>query len=101
MVGPIVLLKLPPTLLNIDDRRANVTTTMLEESISVYCGVMPVGFRSIKALHMGFQENVMYCIHTLKSCGSYGNSALFLQRSQYIGLHFYVLKKTQNCMCSS
>ena len=44
--GPIVLLKLPPTLLNIDDRRANVTTTMLEESISVYCGVMPVGLRS-------------------------------------------------------
>ena len=65
--GLVVLLKLPPTLLNIDDRRANVTTTMLEESISVYCGVMPVGFRSIKALHMGFQENVIYRVLTLKS----------------------------------
>ena len=37
----------------------------------------------------------------IKSRCSYGNSALFLQRSQSISLDFYVLKKSQNGKCSS
>ena len=42
-----------------------------------------------------------YCRRALKSRGSYGNLALFLLRSQYISLDFYVLRKTQNGKCSS
>jgi hypothetical protein len=37
----------------------------------------------------------------LKSPGSYGNSTLFLKRSQYISLDFYVLGKTQKAKCGS
>ena len=32
------------------------------------------------------------------SCGSYGNSTLFLKRSQYISIDFYVLRKTQKTL---
>ena len=32
------------------------------------------------------------------SCGSYGNSTLFLKRSQYISIDFYVLRKTQKAL---
>ena len=42
-----------------------------------------------------------YRIRALKSHGSYGNSAPFLQRSQYIILYFYVLRKTQNGKCAT
>ena len=43
------------------------------------------------------QSNFVYRSRALKSCGSYGNSAFFLQGSQYIiSLDFYVLKMTQN-----
>ena len=42
-----------------------------------------------------------YRSRALKSRGSYGNSALFLKRSQYISLDFYVLRKTQNGKCGS
>ena len=42
-----------------------------------------------------------YRNRALKSRGSYGNSALFLKRSQYISLDLYVLKKTQNGKCGS
>ena len=38
---------------------------------------------------------INYFKRTFNSRGSYGNLALFLKRSQYISLDFYVLKKTQ------
>ena len=37
-----------------------------------------------------------YRSRALKSCGFYVNQALFLQRSQYISLHFYVVKSLKN-----
>ena len=45
---------------------------------------------------MKFCCTLNYHNHALRSRGSYGYSALFLQRSQYISLDFYVLKKTEN-----
>ena len=43
----------------------------------------------------------IYSSRALKNHGSYGNSVLFLQRSQYISLDFYVLRKIQNGKCGS
>ena len=43
----------------------------------------------------------VYRSRALKSRGSYGNSALFLKRSQYISLDLYVLRKSQKAQCSS
>ena len=40
-------------------------------------------------------------ILAVKSPGSFGNSTLFLKRSQYISLDFYVLRKTQKAKCGS
>ena len=40
-----------------------------------------------------------YLSRSFKSHGSYGNSPIFLQRSQYITLDFDVLKKTKNGKC--
>ena len=37
----------------------------------------------------------------LKSRGSFGKSTLFLKRSQYISLDFYVLRKSQKAKCGS
>ena len=50
-----------------------------------------------------FMESFLfkYRSHALKSRTSYGNSALFLKRSQYISLDFHVLRKSQKAKCSS
>ena len=44
---------------------------------------------------------VIYYSRERKSLGSYGNSTLFLKRSQYISLDFFVLRKTQKAKCGS
>ena len=59
------------------------------------------GLNSFLNIIFTVAAHLKYRSCALKNPGSYGNTALFLQRSQYISLDFYVLKKTQNGKCSS
>ena len=58
-----------------------------------------IGCWTLWATYLKISTYFRYRSRALKSRGSYGNSALFFQRSQYISLDFYVLKKTENAKC--
>ena len=54
-----------------------------------------------KSVQKIFFSKIIYHSCALKSRGSQLKSVLFLQRSQYISLNFYVVKKPQKARCGS
>ena len=71
------------------------TTSYFDENVG------RVGVKSDTVNHVNQIHTNQIIDTNYRSCSSYGNSALFLKRSQYTSLHFYVLKKSQKAKCGS